>query len=35
MNLDFYALDFREQLARLDRGIAAWQSAGLPVKIEK
>jgi rhodanese-related sulfurtransferase len=69
MNLDFYAPDFRERLARLDRGktylvycrtghrsgetvnfmkelgfrrvydlqggILAWQSAGLPVKIEE
>jgi rhodanese-related sulfurtransferase len=69
MNLDFYAPDFRERLAQLDRektylvycrtghrsgetvnfmkelgfrrvydlqgGILAWQSAGLPVKIEE
>lgn len=69
VNLDFYAPDFREQLARLDRektylvycrtghrsgetvkimrelgfrrvydlegGIVAWQSAGLPIKIEE
>jgi rhodanese-related sulfurtransferase len=69
MNLDFYAPDFREWLAQLDRektylvycrtghrsgetvnfmkelgfrrvydlqgGILAWQSAGLPVKIEE
>lgn len=69
MNLDFYASDFREQLARLDRaktylvycrtghrsgetvqmmrelgfrrvydlqgGLTAWQSAGLPIKIEE
>lgn len=68
-NLDFYAADFREQLAQLDRektylvycrtgnrsgetmklmkelgfrrvydlkgGIVAWQSAGLPIKIEE
>jgi len=69
LNLDFYAEDFREQLAQLDRdktylvycrtgnrsgktvemmkglgfrrvydlkgGIVTWQSAGLPIKIEK